>query len=480
MSLGGGLIARVGLGTSRIFRAVMPDPFVIAVLLLAVAFVLGLAAGDFGSESPLSLGEKARRLSEAFREKGSGPHAWSLLSFAMQMCLVLVSGHVLASAPPVRRVVRALADRPRTGAGAAAMVAVVACLAGLLNWGLGLIVGALLARDVGRSLARRGVPHHYPTVAAAGYTGMMVWHGGLSGSAPLTMTTPEGARRTLSPALVERLAQAGYADGVGLDHTLLTTLNLVVTLGLVVIAGAAVYVLSPRDAREQRGFAPGAGAAPEQDERSEDEESGRFPGFLERTRLVPLLLAGALAAGLWRFGETGSVWRLGLNEIIAGMLALGLVLHGSSRRFVGAVEEASRSCGGIIVQFPIYAAIIAVMVHSGLARALSEWASSASPSMLPLATFASAGVINLFVPSGGGQWAVQGPIVLEAALDAGMDPGRAILAVAYGDQLTNMLQPFWALPLLAITGVKAGEIVGTTALVMACGGAWIALALLVW
>ncbi|QYU66047.1 TIGR00366 family protein [Leptolyngbya sp. 15MV] len=171
----------------------------------------------------------------------------------------------------------------------------------------------------------------------------------------------------------------------------------------------------------------------------------------------------------------GTVLRLGLNEITAAMLAAGLVLHGSPRRFVRAVELAAGACAGVLIQFPIYAAIIGVMVGSGLARALAEVSAGVGPGLLPVSTMWSAAVLNLFVPSGGGQWAVQGPIALEAGLAAGVEPGRMILAVAYGDQLTNMLQPFWALPLLAITGVRAGEMVGYTCLVMLAGAAWMSL-----
>jgi short-chain fatty acids transporter len=126
-----------------------------------------------------------------------------------------------------------------------------------------------------------------------------------------------------------------------------------------------------------------------------------------------------------------------------------------------------------------YAAIIAVMVNTGLARVVADLASDTSPALLPVTTFISASVINLFVPSGGGQWAVQGPIALEAGLAQGVHPGTMVMSVAYGDQLTNMLQPFWALPLLAITGVKARDIVGYTALIMLLGAAWIIAGLLI-
>jgi short-chain fatty acids transporter len=486
-------VSRFGLVIARVFRATAPDPFVIALLLLLLTCLMALVWGDFGRsgpEGPGSLGQRLWLLADCFRDPGSGPHIWSLLGFAMQMCLVLISGHVLASAPPVRRVIDALADRPRSAPAAAAMVGLVACLAGLINWGLGLIVGALLARDVGRSLARRGIPHHAPLIAAAGYFGLMVWHGGLSGTAPLAVTTAQSAARTLPPDVMARLAESGLPDGIPLDRTLLTGFNLFITAGLVAIVPVGLWLLTPRDPADMTptGLDPDGGRDPrpapdapddrgDADNDADSDRAGRIPGALERSRLVALILAVVLALGLWRFAAGGSVLRAGLNEIIALMLVLGVLAHATPRRFVAAVDDAAGCCGGIIVQFPIYAAIIAVMVQSGLAGALSSWAAGASASALPLATFFSAAVVNLFIPSGGGQWAVQGPIVLRAALDAGVDPGRALMCVAYGDQITNMLQPFWALPLLAIVRIRAREIVGYSAAIMVAGIAWTVLGL---
>jgi len=157
---------------------------------------------------------------------------------------------------------------------------------------------------------------------------------------------------------------------------------------------------------------------------------------------------------------------------------VGLLLHGSIRSYAAAVEGAMRGCAGILLQFPLYGGIMAMLAASGLVGLIAgTMGTIATPQTLPFYTFVSAGITNLFVPSGGGQWAVQGPIALETAFRMGVEPGRIVMAVAYGDQLTNMLQPFWALPLLAITGVRARDIVGYTALVMVVAGAWIALGL---
>jgi len=169
---------------------------------------------------------------------------------------------------------------------------------------------------------------------------------------------------------------------------------------------------------------------------------------------------------------------LGLNEVNMGMLALGLIFHGSLASYGRAVEEGARGCAGILVQFPLYAGIMGMLGASGLIRGFAEAIAQGGETGVPLLTFLAAAIVNFFVPSGGGQWGIQGPIALEAGAAAGVAPGKMVMAVAYGDQLTNMLQPFWALPLLAITGAKARDIVGYTAVVMVVAGAWMALGLL--
>jgi short-chain fatty acids transporter len=167
-----------------------------------------------------------------------------------------------------------------------------------------------------------------------------------------------------------------------------------------------------------------------------------------------------------------------LNEVNMAMLALGLLLHGSPRRYMHAVEDGARDCGAIIVQFPIYAGIMAMMGDSGLVERIAKgFATMGSEQTLPVFSFFAATLVGLFVPSGGAQWGLQGEATLRAAADAGVDPGTMLMSVAYGDELANMLQPFWALPLLAITGVKARDVVGYTAVAMVVGGVWMAVGL---
>lgn len=479
------MISRLGLSISRVFHRVCPDPFVIAILLTLLTFALALA---FGKVAPgQGLAARSLTLLDAWRgDEGF----WKLLTFGMQMCLILVTGHALAATRPVRRLIQKMSDLPHTAAGAAVLVCIAACFTGLINWGLGLIVGALMAREVGRSMMRRGLPLHYPLLAAAGYMGLLVFHGGLSGSAPLSATTVAGARKVLPESSV-----ALIGEGIALDRTLFSPLNLFVTGGLCVLLPILFWLLAPRNPRDMQAMDaglvddPGRPSAlpvlaPEPEieaamaqERRDDGPS--IPDRLDRSPIIVGLLALLLLAGFSRYVSANGFLSIQINEVNALMFALGLLLHGSPRAYMRAVEDGARDCGAIIVQFPIYAGIMAMMKTSGMIESLTDaFMRLGDARTLPAMSFISATLVGLFVPSGGAQWGLQGPVALQASAQAGIDPGAMLMSVAYGDELANMLQPFWALPLLAITGAKAREIVGYTAIAMVVAGAWMLIGLL--
>lgn len=465
-------VARLGEAVSVAFRRAAPDPFVIAILLSLLAAVLALAFGFPPSEGQSWLESRSAAAAKLLNGWRGDSGIWKLLAFGMQMCLVLLSGHALASAPPVRRLLDRLAAVPRSTRSAVVMVSLVACGAGLINWGFGLVVGAILAREVVRSLAARGVAANAAMIAAAGYTCMMVWHGGLSGSAPLSVVSLEASTKTMAPDAAARLV----GEGIPLTATLFSPLNLVITGGLLLLVPLTLALMAPsvdgratpRDDRSERGVAEDpASLGP----------ATSVPEWLERSPWLSLALAAALLVGL-----AGANWRLfGLNDFNALMMALGLVLHGSPMRWMRSVEDGAKGCAGIVVQFPLYGGIMIMLDSSGLAARFAETLTTGdSPRLVPVLSFTAACVLNLFIPSGGGQWAVQGPIALEAGQAVGVPAGEMVMSVAYGDQLTNMLQPFWALPLLAITGQRASQIVGYTTVVMLVGYVWIAGVLVLW
>jgi short-chain fatty acids transporter len=428
-------------GLARAIRALTPDPFPIALGLTLLAFALAMAFGDASLPALLD--------GWADPERG----IWSQLAFAMQMCLILLTGYAVAGTRPVQRVLAAIARIPRNGGEAAVLVSLGAMALALVNWGLGLIGGALLAREVGMSMRERGLPVHYPLLAAAGYTGLGVWHGGLSGSAPLKVTQMSDLEKILGKEL------AAAIGVIPLDHTILSTRNLLTTGALLIAIPAVLYAIAPRDASR---FEP----PPERSPSVALPQASR--GWVATLENGPWLIAPiALLMGWWlvRWASAGGWRALDPNEVNFAFLAIGLVLAGSPARYMALADDAGRACAGIIVQFPLYGGIVGVLVTSGLVPKLAALLPHGPG--LPFATFLSAAVVNVFIPSGGGQWTVQGPILMQAAHDAGVDPGRVVLALAYGDEWTNLLQPFWALPLLGITGAKIGDIFGYTAILCA-------------
>lgn len=425
----GGRVARLGERAASVAQAVVPDPFVIAIGLSALTLLVGWLVGE---SSLLALTESY----------AAGMMAPGLLAFALQMALILVTGHAFAAAPVVRRALARLAEVPRTPGSAVVVVSLAAMGLGLLNWGLGLVGGAFVARAVGLAFQRRGQSLNYAVLGAAGYMGMLVWHGGLSGSAPLTVAS-EGA----------------FGAGIDVSRTLFSPLNLATTAALLLVVPLVLWALSKT---------PGGPPLPADDEAPPASAEPR--GFV-----VTLLLALPVLIALVSFLVQKGTGAIDLSFIILAFLAAGLLLHRGPMGYARAFTEGSAGAGGILLQFPLYFGILAVARDSGLLVAMAGRLASLSVELgavLPQATtaawatFCSAAFINLLVPSGGGQWALQAPVILESATSLGLERARLVMAFSYGDELTNLLQPFWALPLLSITGLKARDVLGYTLLVM--------------
>ena len=438
------MIARLGRTFSRLSTRVVPDPFVLALALTGLVFVLGFLRLH-GASEPADDGI-GWTLVMSWAKGFSSPGG---LAFALQMCLVLVTGHALALSPPVQRGVLRIATLPKSGASAAALVAVVATGAGVVHWGLGAIVGAFLAREIARHAASRGLVVHYPLLGGAAYSGLAVWHGGLSGSAPL------------------KVAQAGHfaeatAGVVPVSATLLSPLNLLITGALVVVLPVLYYAMAPKDDAECLPPDP-ARLAPLP--RKAPPTIDSLPSWLRGSRLVGIGV-GSLGLAVLLRGFVGGKLAFDLNLVNLLFLFLGITLQARLGDYVDAIADGARGAGAIILQFPFYFAILGVMKASGMIAWISSaMAAVASTTTFPVLAFLSAGLVNLVVPSGGGQWAVQGEILLRAGADLGVAPGTTVMAFAYGDAWTNMLQPFWALPLLGIMGLRARDIIGYTAVV---------------
>ena len=391
-----------------IFQRYLPSPFTIAILLTVLTIVL--ATFFTRPEAASTFDHFVNVLS--FWEDG----IWNsgLLVFAYQMMLILVLGHVLVLSKPMNSLIMTLTKSVTNTTNAVVLVSVTTMIVAFFNWGLGLIFGAILARKVGERAQAHDIPINYPLVGAAGYVGLMVWHGGISGSAPSKVAEQGHLLEMMNGVLTvyqfDKTNKETLEGAEKLDHSSVVAISFGVLLLVVFFIQYAQNLSS-----------------------------------LSNIKISP-------------------------NMLNFFMLGLAIVLHGNFKSFLNAVEEAIKGTSGILIQFPLYFGIMGIMKSSGMVGMISDsFVAVANETTLPIYTFFSAGLVNVFVPSGGGQWAVQGPIVIQSAIELGVPLPKAVMALSYGDQITNMLQPFWALPLLGITRLKAKEILPYTIILMAVG-----------
>ncbi|AUP79870.1 short-chain fatty acid transporter [Flavivirga eckloniae] len=438
-----------------LFKRYLPSPFTIAILLTFLAMVLALCftkpvGEDYHIFEILS-----------FWEKG----IWNegLLVFAYQMMLILVLGHVLVLSKPVNKLIVSLSKNVTNTSTAVVLVSITTMLMAFLNWGLGLIFGAILARKVGEHAQRNNIPLNYSLVGASGYVGLMIWHGGISGSAPIKVAE-SGHIKSLMHGITSSEIINQIPESINFNTTIFSWWNLVLFGVLLVLVPSVLKQLAkttrPTNFKlKEYQFKTG------EKSNLEGAEQLDFSGILGIGFGVILLIA-------FVYQYWGNLLSLQItpNMLNFFMLGLAIILHKNFSNFLNAVEEAIKGTSGILIQFPLYFGIMGIMKYSGMVVMISDFfVSIATTTTLPIFTFFSAGLVNIFVPSGGGQWAVQGPIVIESALKLDVPLPKAIMALAYGDQITNMFQPFWALPLLGITKLKAKDILPYTLILMLVG-----------
>ena len=405
----------------KLVERYLPDPYIFVLSLTLITFAFAVVIQN---QPPLT----------TIQQWGDG--FWGLLTFSMQMLLVLVTGFMLACTPLVKALLERLASVAKSPGSAIVLVTFVSLIASWINWGFGLVVGALFAK----ALARK-VTVDYRLLVASAYSGFIVWHGGLAGSVPLTIATPGHFSE----------AQIGV---VSTSETIFSGFNLLLLAIMFVVIPLVNRLMLPPKSESVI-----VDITKLQDDALPSAENERPADKLENSKALGLLVGFAGLAYLTNYFVSGG--GLNLNIVNTLFLFLAIVLHGTPRNVLHSLQQAVQGGSGIVIQFPFYAGIMAVMVQSGLAQTMSEWLISfASAESLPVWSFISAGIVNIFVPSGGGQWAVQAPVILPAAAELGAEINRVAMAVAWGDAWTNLIQPFWALPVLAIAGLKAKDIMG--------------------
>jgi short-chain fatty acids transporter len=446
---------------TKAFKYLLPAPFTIAISLTIITFLIAFFSTRPETESFSSYSIQLLK----FWEEG----LWNsgLLVFALQMMLMLVLGHVLALTKPVNYIINLAVRSCNNTAKAAALVTLLTIMVALFNWGLGLIFGAIFARKVAEHATQLKFKINYPIIGAAGYSGLMVWHGGLSGSSLAKVAEPDHLK-TMMTGILSEGEIALLPQKISYWETVGSNMNLLVIALLLIILPLAMYWLGKRTSSTLINIA----------DNEVKEEITQLEGAekLDHSRLFSLFFGGVvLFYVIYKIVIDYNFSILDFftpNNINLLLLALAIILHKSFYNFLKAIDKAISGASGILIQFPLYFGIMGIMKSSGLVTDISAFFVEVSnETTYPIFTFLSAGLVNIFVPSGGGQWAVQGPIIVQAASDLGISLPKSIMALAYGDQLTNMLQPFWALPLLGITGLKAKEILPYTLFLMLIGTA---------
>ena len=456
-------------GCVRVVNRWLPDAFLFAIILTIVVFIGAL----FATKLPVISFDDTPSILNAWGNGNSG--FWGLLKFAMQMALVVVFGSAAASSKPIKKVLRTIAGLCHNNMQAIVITTAVSTICCWLNWGFGLVVGALLAREV----VKRVPTVDYPLLIASAYSGFVIWHVGFSGSIPLDLNVGKQFPN------IDKVFQAP------LEETILHPVNLIMCGVILVLMPFVNYAMHPTKEKTVT-IDPAL---------LQDEPEKVYPDKKDRTPADKLEFSVILWAITWilgfgyivlyfiQQGKAGVSVGSSLNLDIVNMifLFLGILLHGNLRRYVDAIAEAASGAAGVLLQFPFYAGIMGMMTvtnpetGASLAGVISQFFVSISNNItFPMFSFLAAGVVNFFVPSGGGQWNVQGPIMMRAGDALGINPGRTAMAIAWGDQWTNMIQPFWALPALAIAKLSARDVMGYLVIVLLFTGIVACLGFLAW
>ena len=450
-----GFIESLANASTMVMQKFLPDAYIFAVILTIIVFLAALISTK---QSFIAI----------VGHWGKG--VWGILAFSMQMVLVLVTGHVLALSPPFKKLLDHLSNIPKTPAQGIALVSIISYTACILNWGFGLIIGAIYAKEI----AKKVKAIDYRLLIASAYSGFVLWHAGFSGSIPLVIASGDFSA-----------TGGSLTEAVPVSQTLFSSYNIFIVVGMWILLPIINVLMHPKN--EEDVFVIDPNLIKEDVEvkkiTKEDFKKMTPAEKLENSCFVNYILAIlGFSYIVYYFVNSAKQGKFDLNLNIVNLIFLmfGIFLHRTPRSLLDAFVEASKGASGIILQFPLYAGIMGIMTGASaegvsLASVISNFFVNISTvKTFPLFTFLSAGIVNLFVPSGGGQWVVQGPIMMPAGLEIGVDPAKTAMCIAYGDSWTNMIQPFWALPALGLAKLGARDIMGYTLIVLIVSGLVIA------
>ena len=440
-------------GCVSVMNKYLPDPFLFAIILTFIVFAAGIGMTGQG---PLDM---MLHWANGF---------WGLLSFSMQMAMVLVLGNTMASAGVFKKGLRSIASTAQTPSRAIMITAFVSAVCCWINWGFGLVIGALLAKEIAKQV--KGVD--YRLLIASAYSGFVVWHGGMSGSIPL------GVAAVGADGVVANTGGV-ITEAIPTSLTIFSPMNLVISAIIIIGLPFVCRAMMPD---KEHTIEVDAALLVEDAEKVYKIETPADK--LEHSRIIwAIVLILGFAYIIYNIA-LNKLNSLNLNFVNFIFMFAGILLHGNLKRYIDAFADSAKSCSGILLQFPFYAGIQGMMTGAvagvSLAGVISTFfVGIATTTTFPLFTFLSAGIVNFFVPSGGGQWAVQGPIMMPAGLEIGVPAAKTAMAIAWGDAWTNMIQPFWALPALGIAGLSAKDIMGYCVITFLFSGVIIGAGLLI-
>lgn len=420
-------LVRIADALGRWTARFVPSAFSIAVLLTLLSFVLAIG---WAGASPSAV------------VKGWGEGFWELLTFSMQMALVMFTGYLLALTGPVRRLLEAIASLAKSPRSAVVLMAFASMALAYVNWGLSIVASAMLVRFV----VKRQPKVDYRLLVACAYFGLgATWHSGLSASAPLLVATPKHFLE----------AKLGL---IPIDQTLFSVFNLGLLLVVVALLTFLAWAMHPEEG--QAVTVDPSLLEPKPVEASEP-GTGSLASFLDSSRALNLVFGALGLAFLVPMLWNGGLRALNINTVNFLFLTLAVLLHRSPAALLRSSEEAASVLSGVVLQFPLYAGIYGVFRATGLTEQIGElFVSMSTTQSFPAIVYWYSGVVNYFVPSGGSKWAIEAPYLLEAATRLGVEPRKVVLAYAWGDMATDLIQPFWALPLLSVAKIEFKEILG--------------------